>query len=289
MSIEAASSSTMAMSGAGQVSSSSSVSKSNSSSDASFKDEMSKVDAGEGKKEVSEKKSDTSKKDVKSEKKETSKKVEEKSTNNAKETVNSQEKLNAEIAFNNALNFNNVNMMLANDIQQMVENTAKVDNIKTLAWGMFDDSGSKSSLKMNETDAQFFIDLANTDNVNIQGVTAQAQAMVDNGVSAAQVKQNFQVSQALLNALSESRENNQPVRIDFDNNMSVILRVGRDGAISAQFIPGDKAVEQYLKQNIESLKNSFAEQELPYSDLSYSHSSKEQNKRRQEEKRQGES
>ena len=91
-----------------------------------------------------------------------------------------------------------------------------------------------------------------------------------------------------MDALSKARENNQPLRIDFDQNVSVILRVGRDGAISAQFIPGDKAVEQYLRNNIDALRNSFDEQDLPYSDLSYSHSSKEQNQKRREEKQQGE-
>ena len=112
--------------------------------------------------------------------------------------------------------------------------------------------------------------------------------MVNHGADVAEVKQNVQVSQALLDALSQARENNQPLRIDFDQNISVILRVGRDGAVSAQFIPGDKAVEQYLRNNIDSLKNAFDEQELPYNELSYSHSSKEQNQKRREEKRQGE-
>ena len=68
---------------------------------------------------------------------------------------------------------------------------------------------------------------------------------------------------------------------------SVILRVDKDGTLAARFIPGDKAVEQYLKSNIESLKASFKEQDLPYSDLSYSNSSKQQNKKRRD-KQQGE-
>ena len=59
---------------------------------------------------------------------------------------------------------------------------------------------------------------------------------------------------------------------------SVILRVGKDGAIAANFIPGDKAVEQYLRNNIETLKNTFKENELPYSDLSYSNRGSKQQK-----------
>ena len=113
-------------------------------------------------------------------------------------------------------------------------------------------------------------------------------AAINAGADAHEVTQNVQVSQALLNALNDARQNNQPIRIDFDQNIAVILRVGRDGAISANFIPSDKIAEQYLRANINELRAAFDEQELPYTELSYSHSSKEQNKKRREQARQGE-
>ena len=122
----------------------------------------------------------------------------------------------------------------------------------------------------------------------MQGIMQQGQGMLNSGAEASEVAQNVKVSQTLLNALNESRQNNQPIRIDFDQNVSVILRVGRDGAIAAQFIPSDKVAEQYLRANIDELRASFDEQDLPYSELSYSNSSKEQNKRRREQNRQGE-
>ena len=106
--------------------------------------------------------------------------------------------------------------------------------------------------------------------VSVQNITAQAQNMLNQGGDAKEVKQNVQISETLLNAINIAKENNQPLRIDFDQNMSVIMRFGKDGAIAANFIPGDKAVEQYLRNNIESLKNTFRENDLPYSDLSYS-------------------
>ena len=170
----------------------------------------------------------------------------------------------------------------------MIENTVSVNDASLKNWTFGFEGDVKSNLKMSESDADFFINLTQNENVNVQSITAQAQNMVNNGVNVTEVKQNVQVSQTLLNALSEARENNQPLRIDFDQNISVILRVGKDGAISAQFIPGDKAVEQYLRNNIDTLRASFDEQDLPYSELSYSNTSKEQNKRRREEKRQGE-
>ena len=141
----------------------------------------------------------------------------------------------------------------------------------------------KLYVDLNETDAEFFINLTQNNEVSIDAITTQAQNLINNGADIKQVSQNFKVSQTLLNALNESRQNNQPIRIDFDQNISVILRVGKDGAISANFIPGDKAVEQYLRNNIDSLKNAFDEQDLDYAELTYSNSSKEQNQRRREE------
>ncbi len=262
------------------------------SSDTSFKDEMSKVSESESKKDT--KTADKGSKDLKGEQKtdkDENKLSVSKLENEHKTALQSdaENKLQGAAVLNGQFLMNDANIMLSNDIQQMIDNTVSVNasNLKNWSFG-FGENGAKSALKMNESDADFFINLTQNDNINVQSIQAQAQSMVNNGAEIAEVKQNVQVSQALLNALSEARENNQPLRIDFDQNISVILRVGRDGAVSAQFIPGDKAVEQYLRNNIESLKASFDEQDLPYSELSYSHSSKDQNQRRRQEKQQGE-
>ena len=75
-----------------------------------------------------------------------------------------------------------------------------------------------------------------------------------------------------MNKLADSMKNNQAFRIDFDKDVSVIIKVNKDGSLMANFIPGDKAVEQYLKNNIASLRQRFDEQNLQYSQLSYSNS-----------------
>lgn len=291
MGIEAAASaSTVAISSSTSVNNASTTSKTN--SDSSFKEEMSKVSE-------SEKKEDTKsvEKDTKTEKKEKDEaKTEKTSTKDNKShkaedknQINQQDNQNNQIGLNlNQMSLNDANMMLSSDIQQMIENTASISGANQKGWGLTFGDGTKSNIAMTESDADFFINLTQNDNINVQNMTVQAQNMLNNGADSAQVKQNFQVSQTLLNALSESRQNNQPVRIDFDQNVSVILRVGKDGALSAQFIPGDKAVEQYLRQNIDSLRTTFDEQDLPYSDLSYSNSSREQNQRRRQQQQQGE-
>ena len=73
---------------------------------------------------------------------------------------------------------------------------------------------------------------------------------------------------------------NQPFRIDFDKDVSVIIKVNKDGSLAANFIPGDKAVEQYLRNNIASLRQRFDDQNLPYSELSYSNQNRQQQERR---------
>lgn len=293
MGIEATTSAVSSAASTQAAGTTSSSSKAN-SSDTSFKDEMSKVSESETKKDA--KASDKETNNLKSEQQNDAKDAKLSSSKNENErnlALQSDEvnKLQGAAMLNSQFSMNDANMMLSNDIQQMIENTVSVNEVNLKNWTFgFGDSLGKSSLKMNESDADFFINLTQNEgeNINVQSIQTQAQGMLNNGADVAEVKQNVQVSQALLDALSKARENNQPLRIDFDQNVSVILRVGRDGAISAQFIPGDKAVEQYLRNNIDALRNSFDEQDLPYSDLSYSHSSKEQNQKRREEKQQGE-
>ena len=193
------------------------------------------------------------------------------------------DQLNGMVDFSNfgSLSVSDANSMLTNDIAQMlnINNTAVTGlaaDMKVTASGMM--NLDYSSISMTESDADFFINLTQKNDVSVQNITAQAQNMLNQCVEAKEVKQNVQISETLLNAINIAKENNQPLRIDFDQNMSVIMRFGKDGAIAANFIPGDKAVEQYLRNNIESLKNTFRENDLPYSDLSYSNRGGKQQK-----------
>ena len=74
----------------------------------------------------------------------------------------------------------------------------------------------------------------------------------------------IEVSKTLSDVLSKIQNTKQAVRLDFDNNVTVVLRMSEDGKINAHFIPGDKAVEEYLKNNIPYLKQRFEEQNIPY-------------------------
>lgn len=256
------------------------------SSESSFKDEMDKVSSTE----KSKKNEKTS--DKKNDKVDEVSQKDEKTTNTDNNANQNQDKndaqsqaeqLNGMVDFSNfgSLSVSDANSMLTNDIAQMlnINNTAVTGlaaDMKVPASGMM--NLDYSSISMTESDADFFINLTQKNDVSVQNITAQAQNMLNQGVEAKEVKQNVQISETLLNAINIAKENNQPLRIDFDQNMSVIMRFGKDGTIAANFIPGDKAVEQYLRNNIESLKNTFRENDLPYSDLSYSNRGGKQQK-----------
>lgn len=139
-----------------------------------------------------------------------------------------------------------------------------------------------ANFKMDNNDISFFVNL-----VANQQMTAQSAQLNNAGLGAnngfneiktATTQKTVNVSATLMDAINESVKTNKPFRIDFGNDVAVIMRVNKDGQLSANFIPGSAAVEQYLRNNIESLRQSFDEQDLPYERLSYS---KQQNQEQQ--------
>jgi hypothetical protein len=278
MSINATTSSSVSSTGSSsQVSSAASSDVSKKSTDSSFKEEMDKVSNPEKTEEAKvEKESDAKVNEVA-----------EKSEKNNENSVLNKDEQTAQFAPENAKNVTlammDMNNQLSNDIQKMVNTNnvnslSQVSDVKGLSGAITLDFSPASSISMTQADAEFFVNLTQQNDVSAQNVVAQAQNLLNSGADVPQVKQSAQISQTLLNDLMTAKENNQPLRIDFDQNISVILRVGKDGALAANFIPGDKAVEQYLRNNIEVLKATFKEQDLPYSDLSYSNRGSKQQK-----------
>lgn len=275
MSINAAAST--AVSSSSQVSTSAGAenTKKTDSSSSSFKDEMDKVSSENSKDKASDNKSDEV-----AEKKNTE-------DNSIKDNIKNEEEDNNNLTINGQIEYEkfasmsllDANSMLQNNIYQMTNREATV---MTVELSSVEDNSNDSlmfnSLSMTQADAEFFVNLTQNNDVSMQNITTQAQNLLNQGTDVREVQQNVKISETLLNALNTAKENNQPLRIDFDQNIAVILRVGKDGALAANFIPGDKAVEQYLRNNIESLKNTFRENDLPYSDLSYSNRGSKQQK-----------
>lgn len=275
MSINAAASTSVSSSSQVSTSAGAENTKKTDSSSSSFKDEMDKVSSENSKDKASDNKSDEV-----AEKKNTE-------DNSIKDNIKNEEDDNNNLTINGQIEYEkfasmsllDANSMLQNNIYQMTNREATVMTVELSSTeDNSNDSLMFNSLSMTQADAEFFVNLTQNNDVSMQNITTQAQNLLNQGTDVREVQQNVKISETLLNALNTAKENNQPLRIDFDQNIAVILRVGKDGALAANFIPGDKAVEQYLRNNIESLKNTFRENDLPYSDLSYSNRGSKQQK-----------
>ena len=169
------------------------------------------------------------------------------------------------------INFVNINPMNATNQTQLSGMVTTVDY---------------STVKMSDTDAKFFADLvANTD-MTANSVAAEFEKQMQNG-NIKMVQSTAKASLALIEALKQSAKNHQAFRIDFDKDISVILQVDKGGKINANFIPGDIAVENYLRNNIESLRHRFTEENIAYGELGYSQSRRNKQSKEKNNKENG--
>lgn len=144
-----------------------------------------------------------------------------------------------------------------------------------------------ATLKMDNKDINFFVNLVANQQMSAQTALLNNPGVNGNNnfneIKATATQKTVNVSATLMDAINESVKTNKPFRIDFGNDVAVIMRVNKDGQLSANFIPGSAAVEQYLRNNIESLRQSFDEQNLQYEQLSYS---RQQNQEQQNQEQQ---
>ena len=117
--------------------------------------------------------------------------------------------------------------------------------------------------KIGVNDAIFFVGLLNQQNIISYNVE-------NNNLSVSMDGKEIKTTNTLLNLLSTSLDTKKPIRLDFDNNVTVILKLNHKGEIQTHFLPGTAEVEAYLKNNLQCLKQAFDEQGINYSSLSYS-------------------
>ena len=153
-----------------------------------------------------------------------------------------------------SVNFSNFNPMSATSRSQLTGMGASVDY---------------SAIQMSSEEAKFFSDLVSRTDMSATGVANEFEKALQQGNTQA-VQSTAKSTLALIEALKESSKTNQPFRIDFDKDVSVVLQVDREGKINANFIPGDQAVENYLRNNIGFLRQRFDEENIAYGDLNYS-------------------
>ena len=109
------------------------------------------------------------------------------------------------------------------------------------------------SIIMDKSDVDFFAKLVEGGSINMDSLRGADKSS--------------QVSKTLADMLAKSMQDNKPVRIDFDNNISVIIRISREGKISADFLPSSQVAEAYLKENLPLLRQKFDENNIDYDEL----------------------
>lgn len=250
----------------------------NKTSDKSFEDEMKTASETEETKESEEVKAseDNKASENKASNKTDKDKLSEEQNNS--DDIVTQEMLNGSVNFTDYKYHNEGQSILSQNIQNLLNTKDLMNTVNSASTFNYD------VINMSDSDANFFANLVQNTDMSMKSIAAQINDAANSGTQ--NVQQNVQVSSVLMEKLSDSMKTNQPFRIDFDKDVSVIIKVNKDGSLAANFIPGDKAVEQYLRNNIASLRQRFDEQNLPYSQLSYSNSRQQQQQRRQN--RQGE-
>ena len=129
--------------------------------------------------------------------------------------------------------------------------------------------------KIGVQDAIFFVNLLNQQNIINYSVD-------DNGINLTTSQdKKINATKSLINVLQTSLDTNKPIRLDFDRDVTVILKLDKDGKVQAHFIPGTAEVESYLKNNIQCLKQRFDDENINYSSLGYSKYREENQSKRQ--------
>lgn len=77
----------------------------------------------------------------------------------------------------------------------------------------------------------------------------------------------FEISEGLRKMLEQAYKTQKPIRIDLSDNASIILRLQRNGRVSAEFVPNDKVTALFFEQNLSELRNRLESKQLPYGDL----------------------
>ena len=130
---------------------------------------------------------------------------------------------------------------------------------------------SYDTVSMDLTDALFFVNLTQDGLFSMQpSQNGEFQNLIKTEIVQNTITQKtINVTNQLTSLIEKAQNTQKPVRISFDNDISVILKINKQGKVSAEFIPGSIEAENYLMNNVASLKQKFDEQNLPYTSLSY--------------------
>ena len=145
----------------------------------------------------------------------------------------------------------NKNMALTKN--KTVENEHGIQKIDKKSNLVVDTIVSYDMVVMDKADVEFFANLVENGVLNMSDVQG--------------AEKSSRISKALADLLAKAMNDNKPIRIDFDNNISVIIKIDRAGKISADFLPSSQVAEAYLKENLPLLRQRFDDNNIDYNEL----------------------
>ena len=170
---------------------------------------------------------------------------------------------------------NETNALVQNQNLTFKEQLNQLNNQNSIYDFSFDvdfaDVFSFSTNDIKEEDLTFFLNILEKskndktiENIGLIPIVNNLQNTAET-----QETQTVQATEKVAQIVEIASKTGKPVRIDFDNQITVVLKVDNQGKINAHFYPGDKAAEEYLKNNIQNLRNTFDEKNILYSYLDY--------------------
>ncbi|MBR6127345.1 hypothetical protein IKQ21_06640 [bacterium] len=174
----------------------------------------------------------------------------------------------------------NKNMAIAKDNEKeiveqpktkTVTNESGIKKVERTTNITVDTIASFDSVIMDKSDVEFFSNLVDGNIQNLSEVKNPEKSAA--------------VSKTLADLLAKAMENNKPIRINFDNDISVIIRVDRNGKISADFLPSSQVAEAYLRENLPLLRQRFDDNNIDYNELNQRKQNKDNNENRKKDRK----
>lgn len=138
---------------------------------------------------------------------------------------------------------------------------------------------------LTKKDIDFFKICSEKGGISLNDINTQtSQVRITVAASAGDISyKSVDISKGISSLIEYAHTTQKPVRLDFQGDSSVILRVDNKGLLSAQFISGNPAMEQALKASLPDLRNRFDSEGIPYKELSY-RDNQQQNRKNKDNK-----
>ena len=134
----------------------------------------------------------------------------------------------------------------------------------------------------DDKDITFLRQLADNPNIVMNYINNQQADIAISETSGPASYQSLNVSKGLINIIEYAHKTQKPVRLDFEGDSSVILRINKEGKLSAEFMSSNKAMEYILKNSIPNLRNRLDSEGIPYKEIIYRDRNKKDNSRNNE-------